>query len=206
MTEALMIASNPYNGERKAGTVGMPLSEISIRIRETSTGKLVGHGTAGRIEVKGPNLFSGYWRNPKKTTEDFTRDGWFISGDLGEFDDQGYLRIAGREKDLIISGGLNIYPKEIEQEIDAIKGVLESAVVGLPHRDFGEAVTAFVVCAVDIKLESDQIVASLAKRLADFKLPKRVNFVASLPRNTMGKVQKNVLRDQHDTLYVNTIF
>ena len=185
MTETNMNSSNPYEGERVAGSVGFPLPDVDIRI-DAPKGKI------GMIEIKGPNVFKGYWRNPEKTSAEF-RDGYFISGDLGRFDERGYLYIVGRGKDLVITGGFNVYPIEIENEIDAIEGVLESAVIGVSHKDFGEAVTAIVVKNGDVT--EAEIKSALNVKLAKFKQPKAIIFVESLPRNAMGKVQKNVLRE-----------
>ena len=158
-------------------------------------------GEIGGIEVKGPNVFAGYWRMPEKTRAEFRADGFFITGDVGKIDARGYVHIVGRAKDLIITGGFNVYPKEIEGEIDALPGVVESAVIGCPHPDFGEGVTAVVVCKPDAKLSEKGVIAELETKLAKFKLPKRVIFVDDLPRNTMGKVQKNVLREQNGKIY-----
>ena len=182
MTETNMNTSNPYDGERRAGTVGMALPGIEVRVRE------------GGIEVKGPNVFKGYWRNPEKTKAEFTADGFFMTGDLGHFDAQGYLVISGRAKDLIITGGFNVYPKEVEELIDAMPGVLESAVIGLSDSDFGEVVTAVVVAQRSASLIGADIIAALKQNLASYKCPKGVIIVDELPRNTMGKVQKNILR------------
>jgi len=201
MTETGMNTSNPYDGERIAGTVGFPLPDVALRIVDPDTGKGLRHGEIGGIEVKGPNVCSGYWRNPEKTTEAFTADGFFITGDLGVIDDRGYVSIVGRGKDLVISGGLNVYPKEVEAEIDAIPGVVESAVIGLPHADLGEAVTAVVATGCNSGLTEPYILAALGERLAAFKRPKRVLFTDDLPRNAMGKVQKALLREQHAHLY-----
>jgi malonyl-CoA/methylmalonyl-CoA synthetase len=156
------------------------------------------------IQVKGPNVFKGYWRNPEKTRAEFSADGFFITGDLGTIDEEGYVRIVGRGKDLIISGGFNVYPKEVETEIDALPGVIESAVVGLPHPDLGEAVTAMVVMEAGLEIDQAGVQSSLKQRLAGFKVPKRVVGIKELPRNTMGKVQKNVLRENYATLYQNS--
>lgn len=197
MTETNMITSNPYDGDRRAGTVGFPLPEVSVRIAEAETGALKGVGEIGVIEVKGPNVFGGYWRMPEKTAQEFRADGYFITGDLGVIDADGYVSIVGRAKDLIISGGLNIYPKEVEEEIDALEGVVESAVIGVPHPDFGEAVVAVVARAKGSSLDEAAVLAALAGRLARFKQPKRVVFVADLPRNAMGKVQKAELRREY---------
>ena len=203
MTETNMNVSNPYIGERVAGTVGLPLAGVEVRITDPETGVDVTAGEIGMIEVRGPNVFKGYWRMPEKTAEDLRDNGFFITGDLGRIDEQGYVHIVGRGKDLIISGGFNVYPKEIEAEIDAIDGVVESAVIGLPHRDFGEAVTAVVVPKCGAKQDPENILGTLQQRLARFKLPKKVVFVGELPRNTMGKVQKNLLRDEYFDLYGN---
>ncbi len=156
------------------------------------------------IEIKGPNVFKGYWRMPEKTAAEFTADGFFISGDLGMIDGDGYVHIVGRGKDLVISGGYNIYPKEVEAEIDQIEGVVESAVIGVPHPDFGEGVTAVVVCKSGAVLDEKTIVGALKDRLARYKQPKRIIFAEDLPRNTMGKVQKNILRQQYADLYTRT--
>jgi malonyl-CoA/methylmalonyl-CoA synthetase len=201
MTETNMIASNPYHGERIAGTVGFPLPGVQLRIADPQTGRTLPHGEIGVIEVKGPNVFKGYWRMPEKTAEEFRPDGFFITGDLGKIDERGYVHIVGRAKDLIISGGFNVYPKEIEAEIDALPGVAESAVIGLPHPDFGEGVTAIVVPAPNVALKEADILAALEERLAKYKLPKRVFFVSELPRNAMGKVQKKALRDERSEVY-----
>jgi malonyl-CoA/methylmalonyl-CoA synthetase len=193
MSEAGMITSNPYDGERRGGTVGFPLPGISVRVAED--GKALGPGAPGVVEIKGPNVFAGYWRMPEKTREEFTADGWFRTGDVGQWSADGYLSIVGRAKDLIISGGYNVYPKEIELVIDALPGVVESAVVGVPHPDFGESVTAVVVKQKGAALDEAAVVAHVKSQIAGFKVPKRVVFVDDLPRNAMGKVQKNLLRD-----------
>ncbi len=195
MTEALMITSNPYEGPRVAGSVGPPLPGVSVRV--ASEGGRAAVGEPGVLEIKGPNLFAGYWRNPEKTAEDHTADGWFITGDVATEDAQGVVRIVGRAKDLIISGGYNVYPKEIELAIDALDGVLESAVVGVPHPDFGEGVVAVVVREPGGDLEPEAISSALASQLAAFKRPKRIVVVGELPRNAMGKVQKAELRALH---------
>lgn len=202
MTETNMNTSNPYDGDRIAGTVGFPLPNVQIRICEPGTGNKLSIDEVGVIEVKGPNVFSGYWLNPQKTSEEFRSDGYFITGDLGKIDALGYVHIVGRAKDLIITGGFNVYPKEIENEIDALNGVIESAVIGLPHADFGEAIAAFVVPDSTSEPDETVILKSLDCRLAKFKIPKRVIFVHELPRNTMGKVQKNLLRDAYKNLYL----
>jgi malonyl-CoA/methylmalonyl-CoA synthetase len=201
MTETNMNTSNPYDGERVPGAVGFPLPGVSVRVTEPETGKELRRDEIGMIEVKGPNVFKGYWRMPEKTKSEFRDDGFFITGDLGKIDDKGYVHILGRGKDLVISGGFNVYPKEIESEIDAMPGVVESAVIGVPHPDFGEGVTAIVVCHPDADVSEASVLKGLDGRLAKFKMPKRVFVVSELPRNTMSKVQKNVLRDQYKDLY-----
>ena len=201
MTETNMNTSNPYDGDRIAGTVGFPLPGVEVRIAEADSGKVLPQGEIGVIEVKGPNVFPGYWRMPDKTKAEFRADGFFITGDVGKIDERGYVHIVGRAKDLIITGGFNVYPKEVESEIDALPGVIESAVIGCPHPDFGEGVTAIVVLKKDSIPDEKAVIANLEGRLAKFKLPKRVIFVDDLPRNTMGKVQKNVLREQNAKLY-----
>jgi malonyl-CoA/methylmalonyl-CoA synthetase len=201
MTETNMITSNPYDGERRAGTVGFPLPGVSLRIADPETGAELPRGQIGVIEVKGPNVCKGYWLMPEKTAQEFRPDGYFITGDLGQIDEAGYVRIVGRGKDLIISGGFNVYPIEVEAEIDALDGVAESAVIGLPHGDFGEGVTAVVVPAPNALLSEAAVLGPLQERLARYKLPKRVLFVEALPRNAMGKVQKKALRDEFKGLY-----
>ncbi len=201
MTETNMNTSNPYDGDRIAGTVGFPLPGVELRIADPETGRPLPQGETGGIEVKGPNVFPGYWRMPDKTRAEFRDDGFFITGDVGKIDERGYVHIVGRAKDLIITGGFNVYPKEIESEIDALPGVAESAVIGCPHPDFGEGVTAIIVCKPGVDLSEKAVIGVLEQRLAKFKLPKRVIFMDDLPRNTMGKVQKNVLRDAHAKLY-----
>ncbi len=201
MTETSMNTSNPYDGERIAGTVGFPLPGVELRTADPATGKVLGPDEIGVLEVRGPNLFSGYWGRPEQTAAEFRFDGFFITGDLGKIDRRGYVHILGRGKDLIISGGFNVYPKEIESEIDTLPGVVESAVVGLPHPDFGEGVTAVVVRETGARISEQEIIEALDERLAKFKQPKRVIFADDLPRNTMGKVLKNVLRDRHAGLY-----
>lgn len=201
MTETGMNASNPYDGERRPGTVGFPLPGVEIRITDPETGRPLPPGEIGMIEVKGPNVFKGYWRNPEKTAAELRADGFFITGDLGRFDERGYLSIVGRGKDLVISGGLNVYPKEVEDAIDALPGVVESAVIGCPHRDLGEAVTAVLVRAPRASIDEAAVLRALDGRLARFKCPKRVLFVDELPRNAMGKVQKNLLRERYKDLY-----
>ncbi|MCB2130707.1 MAG: malonyl-CoA synthase [Rhodobacteraceae bacterium] len=201
MTETCMIATNPYDGARKPGAVGMPLPGIEIRITDRETGALLPRGEIGAIEVRGPNVFDGYWKLPEKTAAEFRADRFFITGDLGQIGEDGYLRIVGRDKDLVISGGYNVYPKEVEGLIDDIPGVIESAVIGLPHPDLGEGVTAVVVPEVGIHLEEARIIAAIGNRLARYKQPKRVLFVTELPRNAMGKVQKAELRKAFAGLY-----
>lgn len=195
MSETTMLVSNPYDGERVGGTVGLPLPGVSVRVVK-SDGTACAADEIGDIQVKGPNVFKGYWRMPEKTAEEFTADGYFRTGDVGKFDSRGYLSIVGRSKDLIISGGYNVYPKEIESFIDEMDGVTESAVVGVPHPDFGEAVTAVIVPKSNASLSESDVIGYLKSKIANFKVPKRVFFVRELPRNTMGKVQKNVLREQ----------
>lgn len=201
MTETNMITSNPYDGDRIAGTVGLPLPGVLLRIAEPQTGRILDQGEIGVIEMKGPNVFKGYWLMPERTAEEFRADSFFITGDLGKIDERGYVHIVGRGKDLIISGGFNVYPKEIESEIDALPDVLESAVIGLPHPDFGEGVTAVVVPKKGTVLTEEGVLKALVGRLAKFKLPKRVFFVEELPRNAMGKVQKNALREERRGTY-----
>ena len=201
MTETNMNTSNPYDGDRIAGTVGFPLPGVSLRVTDPETGRPIAAGETGMIEVKGPNVFKGYWRMPEKTQAEFRADGFFITGDLGKIDERGYVHIVGRGKDLVISGGYNIYPKEVEAEIDQLAGVVESAVIGVPHPDFGEGVTAVVVKDASFPLDEQGVLDGLKDRLARYKQPKRVIFVEDLPRNTMGKVQKNVLRDLCAGLY-----
>ena len=200
MTETNMNTSNPYDGERRPGTVGPALPGVALRVVSPESGDPLPTGEIGMIEVKGPNVFKGYWRMPEKTATEFRRDGFFITGDLGLVDADGYVHIVGRGKDLVISGGFNVYPKEVEGEIDALAGVVESAVIGVPHPDFGEGVTAVVV-ARDAGLDEAAVLAALDGRLARFKQPKRVLFVPELPRNTMGKVQKAALRETYRELY-----
>ena len=195
MTETNMITSNPYDGARRAGTVGKPLPSVEVRITDAQAGQPMPTGEVGMIEVRGPNVFQGYWRMPDKTAAELRQNGFFITGDLGVFDEAGYLTIVGREKDLIISGGYNIYPKEIEQVLDAHEGVRESAIVAAPHSDFGEGVVAVVVPVDGNALTSDELTRFLSPKLAAFKRPKHIAFVDELPRNAMGKVQKSALRD-----------
>ncbi|MCD6078536.1 MAG: long-chain-fatty-acid--CoA ligase (Long-chain acyl-CoA synthetase)-like protein [Ramlibacter sp.] len=203
MSETVMLTSNPYeakDGERRGGTVGFPLPGVGIRVRDDE-GKDLPAGEIGGIQVKGPNVFKGYWRMPEKTKEEFTADGWFKTGDVGKIDERGYVVIVGRSKDLIISGGYNVYPAEIEGYLNDVPGVAESAVVGVPHPDFGEVGVAVVIPKPGARLEPDKLIASLKSQLANFKIPKRCFVVDQLPRNTMGKVQKNLLREQHKALF-----
>jgi malonyl-CoA/methylmalonyl-CoA synthetase len=199
MTEAGMITSNPLRGPRLAGTVGRPLPGVSARVRRED-GTLAPAGDPGILEISGPNVFGGYWRNSEKTNAAFTADGYFVTGDVVTMDAAGVVSIVGRQNDLIISGGLNVYPKEIEEQIDALRGVTESAVIGVPHPDFGECVVAVVDRTSDVLEEAD-IIAPLRERLAGFKVPKRVVFVETLPRNAMGKVQKKLLRETYRSLF-----
>ncbi len=196
MTETNMNTSNPYDGDRFAGTVGLPLPGVEVRVTDPATGTPLGKGEIGVIEVRGPNVFHGYWRMPDKTAEELRANGFFITGDLGTFDERGYLHIVGRQKDLIISGGFNIYPKEVETALEALPGVDESAVIGVPHPDFGEGVIAIVVPEAGTQAGADDLADALKDKLARFKQPKRIVLVDELPRNAMGKVQKNVLREQ----------
>jgi len=182
-----MITSNPLDGERRPGTVGFPLPGVDVRID--------GDGVIGGIEVRGPNVFAGYWRRPELTASEFTDDGFFCTGDVGALDADGYLSIVGRSKDLIISGGLNVYPKEVEEVLDDLPGVVESAVVGLPDPDFGEAVVAVVIAEPGAALDGDALREEARRRLAAFKVPKRVVVADALPRNAMGKVEKAKLRE-----------
>ena len=196
MSEAGMISSNPLAGERRGGTVGFPLPGISVRIADERD-RQVATGVIGAIQVKGKNVFAGYWRMPEKTREEFTADGYFRTGDVGAIDRDGYLSIVGRAKDLIISGGYNVYPREIELVLDAIPGVAESAVIGVPHADFGEAVTAVVVAQKNARLDPAAVIGAVKDVLANYKVPKAVHFVDDLPRNAMGKVQKALLRKRY---------
>ena len=203
MSETVMLTSNPYDpkqGERRGGTVGFPLPGVGLRV-VGDDGRELAAGEIGGIQVKGPNVFKGYWRMPEKTAEEFTADGWFRTGDVGKIDERGYVSIVGRSKDLIISGGYNVYPAEIEGYINELPGVAESALVGVPHPDFGEVGVAVVVPRAGAALQPDAIVAALKAQLANFKIPKRCFVVGELPRNTMGKVQKNLLREQHKGLF-----
>lgn len=201
MTETNMNTSNPYDGDRIAGTVGMPLPGTEIRTVDPETGTPVAAGEIGMVEVRGPNVFKGYWRMPEKTASEFRPDGFFITGDLGTIDQRGYLQIVGRGKDLIIAGGFNVYPKEVETELDSLPGVIESAVIGLPHPDLGEAVAAVIVRAPGSTIDEKAVTAALADKLARYKQPRFTAFVTDLPRNTMGKVQKNMLRDTYKDVF-----
>ena len=204
MTETNMSTSNPYEGERRPGTVGFPLPGIELKITDGTTGKTLAQGNIGEIEVRGPNVFKGYWNMPEKTAEELRSDGFFMTGDLGMVDADGYVHIVGRNKDLIISGGFNIYPKEIETVLDAQEGVLESAVIGVPHPDFGETVLALLVPSSEHTPDLDTIQSHISEHLARFKLPKKLIVLSQLPRNTMGKVQKNALRDQFRDLFAKS--
>ncbi|MFN7156898.1 MAG: malonate--CoA ligase [Acidovorax sp.] len=209
MSETIMLTSNPYaadkryqgQDERRGGTVGFPLPGVSLRV-QGDDGKDLPVGEIGGIQVKGPNVFKGYWRMPEKTADEFTKDGYFKTGDVGKIDERGYVHIVGRSKDLIISGGYNVYPAEIEGYINEMPGVAESALVGVPHPDFGEVGVAVVIAKPGAKLDADAIVAQLKSQLANFKIPKKCFVLPELPRNTMGKVQKNLLRDQYKGLFM----
>jgi len=207
MSETIMLTSNPYQGEdrepdqgRRGGTVGFALPGVLVRVQDDQ-GAPCPVGEIGNIEVKGPNVFAGYWRMPEKTKEEFSADGWFKTGDVGKVDARGYFTIVGRSKDLIISGGYNVYPAEIEGYINEMAGVAESAVIGVPHPDFGEAVVAVIVAKPGAQLDGAAIIAALKGQIANFKVPKQVFVVPELPRNTMGKVQKKLLREQHQQLF-----
>jgi malonyl-CoA/methylmalonyl-CoA synthetase len=203
MSETIMLTSNPYrpqDGQRRGGTVGFPLPGVGLRVRGED-GRELAAGEIGGIQVKGPNVFRGYWRMPEKTKDEFTEDGWFKTGDVGKIGADGYVTIVGRSKDLIISGGYNVYPAEVESYINEMPGVAESALVGVPHPDFGEVGVAVVIAKPGAELDSEQIVSRLKSQLANFKVPKRCFVVSELPRNTMGKVQKNLLREQHKQLF-----
>jgi malonyl-CoA/methylmalonyl-CoA synthetase len=200
MTETNMITSNPHDGARKAGTVGMPLPGVDVRVAGPD-GQPLPQGEAGAIEVRGPNVFSGYWQMPDQTATEFRPGGWFITGDLGAFDADGYLSILGRAKDLVITGGLNVYPAEVEAALDDLPGLAASAVIGVPHPDFGEAVVACVVPVPGVALQGEALRGALRDRLAAFKIPKRILIVTDLPRNAMGKVQKAELRKTYAGLF-----
>ena len=201
MTETNMITSNPYDAERRAGTVGHPLPRVEIRITNQETAVPTAAGEIGMIEVRGPNVFTGYWNMPQKTVEEFREDGFFITGDLGQLDEAGYVQIVGRSKDLIISGGYNIYPKEIELLLDEQEGVLESAVIGVLHPDFGEGVVGVLVAKPGVTLDTEAISAAIHSKIARFKQPKQLFVLPELPRNTMGKVQKSALRHQYADIF-----
>lgn len=201
MTETNMIASNPYEGERRPGAVGAALPGVSVRVADPDTGAPAPVGQIGSIEVRGPNVFQGYWRMPEKTKAEFRQDGFFITGDLGRLDAGGVLEIVGRGKDLIISGGFNVYPKEVETEIDGYDGVKESAVIGAPHPDFGEAVVAVLTVEPGHEVSPDALTAHLRERLAAYKAPKKIFIVPEIPKNAMGKIQKNALRKTYETLF-----
>ncbi|MBC8258544.1 MAG: malonyl-CoA synthase [SAR324 cluster bacterium] len=203
MTETNMNTSNPFEGERRAGTVGFPLPGVEIKITDSKTGKKLVDGEIGEIEVRGPNVFKGYWQMPEKTAEELRIDGFFITGDLGRIDTDGYLHISGRNKDVIISGGYNIYPKEIELLLDAQPGVMESAIIGLPHKDLGEAVVGILVQNNDSSPDLVQIARNITESLAKYKQPRKLFVINELPRNTMGKVQKNRLREDYQTVFKN---
>jgi len=202
MTETNMNTSNPYDGERRAGTVGFPLPGVEVRIMEGE--QELPKGEIGSIEVRGPNVFKGYWKMPEKTKEELLESGFLITGDLGMIDDQGYVSIIGRSKDLIISGGYNVYPKEIELMIDDVGGVSESAVIGLPHPDFGEGVCAVIVKSADSDLTDVSVMEAITSDLAKYKQPKKIYFVKELPRNAMGKVQKKSLREEYGATFKAT--
>ncbi|MGR3502626.1 malonate--CoA ligase [Pseudaestuariivita sp.] len=204
MTETNMNTSNPYDGARIPGTVGLPLPGVEVKVTDAKTGETLGPGNVGQIEVRGPNVFKGYWQMPEKTAAELREDGFFLTGDLGLVDADGYLQIVGRDKDLIISGGYNIYPKEIELVLDAQPGVLESAVIGVPHADFGETVLGLIVPAEGETPDLARIKEATAAALARFKHPRALLLVEELPRNTMGKVQKNVLREMHKDAFAST--
>lgn len=201
MTETNMTTSNPYDGERRAGTVGLPLPGVEVKVTDRATGAALPTGEIGQVEVRGPNVFKGYWQMPEKTAAELRGDGFFITGDLGKFDEDGYLHIVGRDKDLIISGGYNIYPKEIELLLDEQPGVLESAVIGVPDPDFGETVVGVIVPEAGAKPDLDAIAAAAGKSLARFKHPRKLVLVDELPRNAMGKVQKNALRETYRDVF-----
>ena len=201
MTETNMNTANPYTGERRAGTVGFPLPGIELKITDSATGATLRQGEIGEIEVRGPNVFKGYWNLPEKTAEELRENGFFITGDLGKIDTDGYVHIIGRNKDLIISGGYNVYPKEIELLLDAQEGVLESAVVGVPHPDFGETVIGILVAYTGAELDLGAVRKKLTTSLAQFKHPQKLIVLSELPRNAMGKVQKKALREQFAHLF-----
>ncbi|MGH1412056.1 MAG: malonate--CoA ligase [Pelagimonas sp.] len=201
MTETNMNTSNPYDGERRAGTVGFPLPGVELKITNPDTGDTLPDGEVGQIEVRGANVFKGYWQMPEKTAAELRENGFFITGDLGLIDADGYVQIVGRNKDLIISGGYNIYPKEIELVLDDQPGVLESAVIGVPHPDFGETVVGLIVPETGAEPDEDGMMEAVRKSLARFKHPRKLVILDELPRNTMGKVQKNILRDKYEGMF-----
>ena len=201
MTETNMNTSNPYDGERRAGTVGFALPGVELKITDPDTGAALPQGEIGQIEVRGPNVFKGYWQMPEKTAAELRADGFFITGDLGRIDADGYVHIVGRGKDLIISGGYNIYPKEIELVLDDQPGVDESAVIGVPHPDFGETVVGVLVPKAGSQIDLDQLQTAVQKQLARFKHPRKLIILDALPRNTMGKVQKNILREAYKDMF-----
>jgi len=202
MTETNMNTSNPYEGERRAGTVGFPLPGVEVRICDAE-GTALPQGEIGEIEVRGPNVFRGYWQMPEKTAAELRENGFFITGDLGRIDQDGYVQIVGRNKDLIISGGYNIYPKEIELVLDDQPGVLESAVIGVPHPDFGETVLGVIVPENGVTPDVESIEKAVSQSLARFKHPRKLVMLEELPRNTMGKVQKNILREQYQGMFTS---
>jgi malonyl-CoA/methylmalonyl-CoA synthetase len=207
MSETVMLTSNAYHakdGQRRAGSVGKPLPGVQLRIHDDK-GHACRTGDIGQIEVKGPNVFKGYWRMPEKTAEEFTTDLWFKTGDVGKLDEHGVVSIVGRSKDLIISGGYNVYPAEIEGYLNEQPGVAESAVIGVPHPDFGEAVVAVVVAKPGAALDAAALIASMKNKIAAFKVPKHVFIGDELPRNQMGKVQKNLLRERHRGLFQRAV-
>jgi len=207
MSETGMLTSNPYalddryaESERRGGTVGFPLPGVTLRVQDDE-GATLGVDEIGGIQVKGPNVFQGYWRMPEKTAEEFTSDGYFKTGDVGKVDARGYVQIVGRAKDLIISGGYNVYPAEIESFMNDLPGVAESALVGVPHPDFGEVGVAVVIAKPGADLQADALISALKSQVANFKVPKKCFVLNELPRNAMGKVQKNLLRDQYKGLF-----
>jgi malonyl-CoA/methylmalonyl-CoA synthetase len=205
MSETVMLTSNPYalkDGFRRGGTVGFPLPGVGVRVVD-DTGARCPRGEIGHLQVRGPNVFKGYWQMPEKTKEEFTKDRWFKTGDVGKIDAQGYVVIVGRSKDLIISGGYNVYPAEIESVLNELPGIAESAVIGVPHADFGEAVVAVVVARPGAAPDAAALIVELKGKIANFKVPKRVFVIDALPRNAMGKVQKNLLREQHQALFAS---
>lgn len=203
MTETNMNTSNPYGGERRAGTVGFALPGVELRICDPESGNPLEQGEIGIIEVRGPNVFSGYWNMPEKTAEDLRKNGFLITGDQGFVDGDGYVHIIGRSKDMVITGGFNVYPKEVESLLDKIKGIIETAVIGVPHPDFGEAVVAVVVLDGSVEINGDEISGFLSDKLASYKRPKSIKFLEVLPRNTMGKVQKMALRDTYQNEFLD---